>query len=171
MSSYENTVTISRPPPYASGSSGGKSPLCVLPRLGLVTNARARIFGVTTAGPAHRDGVLFNTRIATAAAALNDSAFAKAGQNPDTATGEMATAGEVACSGGEVAFVRAIIRDSLRLRQRVRESKVCFCFFQGFGPVAFFAIATLLYGCARCVRPACFCSPLATAVYLYCRSL
>eukprot|EP00903_Cladosiphon_okamuranus_P020233 g18570.t1 len=44
----------------------------------------------------------------------------EAGQNPDTATGEMATAGEVACPGGEVAFVRAIIRDSLRLRERVR---------------------------------------------------
>lgn len=44
----------------------------------------------------------------------------KAGQNPDTATGEMAAPGEVACPGGEVAFVRAIIRDSLRLKQRVR---------------------------------------------------
>ncbi|CAM9946766.1 unnamed protein product [Pylaiella littoralis] len=44
----------------------------------------------------------------------------EAGQNPDTATGEMAAEGEVACPGGEVAFVRAIIRDSLRLKQRVR---------------------------------------------------
>ncbi|CAN0230877.1 unnamed protein product, partial [Ectocarpus sp. 6 AP-2014] len=38
----------------------------------------------------------------------------EAGQNPDTATGDMAAAGEVACHGGEVAFVTAIIRDSLR---------------------------------------------------------
>ncbi|CAM9387291.1 unnamed protein product, partial [Scytosiphon promiscuus] len=44
----------------------------------------------------------------------------EAGQNPETATGDMATAGEVACPGGEVAFVRAIIEDSLRLRERVR---------------------------------------------------
>lgn len=43
----------------------------------------------------------------------------KAGQNPDTATGDMAAAGEVACHGGEVAFVTDIIRDSLRLRERV----------------------------------------------------
>ena len=40
----------------------------------------------------------------------------QAGQNPDTATAEMAAAGEVACPGGEEAFVRAIIRDSLQLR-------------------------------------------------------
>ncbi|CAM9122059.1 unnamed protein product [Ectocarpus sp. 12 AP-2014] len=44
----------------------------------------------------------------------------EAGQNPDTATGDMAAAGEVACHGGEVAFVTTIIRDSLRLRERVR---------------------------------------------------
>lgn len=49
--------------------------------------------------------------------------FCQAGQNPDTATLEMATAGEVACPGGEEAFVRAIIRDSLRLRHRVSEEK------------------------------------------------
>ncbi|CAN0486592.1 unnamed protein product, partial [Hapterophycus canaliculatus] len=47
----------------------------------------------------------------------------QAGQNPETATGEMATAGEVACPGGEVAFVRAIIEDSLCLRERVRKYK------------------------------------------------
>lgn len=61
----------------------------------------------------------------------------KAGQNPDTATGDMATAGEVACPGGEVAFVRAIIRDSLRLRERVSfgfgvYSCCCFCCLPSF---------------------------------------
>lgn len=49
-------------------------------------------------------------------------AFGKAGQNPDSATRAMATASEVSCHGGEEAFVRAIIRDSLRLKQKVRLS-------------------------------------------------
>lgn len=49
----------------------------------------------------------------------------------------MAAEGEVACPGGEVAFVRAIIRDSLRLKQRVifvvdamttTMTLLCFCF-------------------------------------------
>lgn len=54
-------------------------------------------------------------------------AFGKAGQNPDSATRVMATASEVSCHGGEEAFVRAIIRDSLRLKKKVRLS--CYVFY------------------------------------------
>ncbi|CAM9601929.1 unnamed protein product, partial [Discosporangium mesarthrocarpum] len=42
------------------------------------------------------------------------------GQNPDTATRDMATEGELSCRGGEVDFVRAIVEDSLILKERVR---------------------------------------------------
>lgn len=54
----------------------------------------------------------------------SDPATPQAGQNPGTATAEMAAAGEVAYPGGEEAFVAAIIRDSLVLKERVSKEIV-----------------------------------------------
>ncbi|CAM9844695.1 unnamed protein product, partial [Phaeothamnion confervicola] len=44
----------------------------------------------------------------------------EAGLNPRTATGATATAAEVACEGGELAFVSAIVNDSIHLGTRIR---------------------------------------------------
>lgn len=54
----------------------------------------------------------------------------QAGQNPESATGAMATAGEVACPGGEEAFVRAIVRDSLVLKKRVNAIHLLSIYFR-----------------------------------------